>query len=260
MYVNHSNLFDDVLTAVLDAGRLAADPAAVQNIRAKGAADFVTNVDVLVQETLKAKLAALTPEAQFMGEEQDNSGLDLSKPCWILDPVDGTTNLIHRYGMSAVSLALAEEGQVVFGVVYNPFHKECFTARLGQGSFLNGQPIHVSEADALVDSLISVGTTPGKRTMSDASFRTMRNLFDRCQDVRRTGSASLDLSYVACGRQEGYVELAAMPWDYAAGWLIVTEAGGAVTAPDGSPLPLDRPSGLLASNGRIHQLMLEQVG
>ena len=88
----------------------------------------------------------------------------------------------------------------------------------------------------------------------------MRNLFDRCQDVRRTGSASLDLSYVACGRQDGYVELAAMPWDYAAGWLIVTEAGGAVTAPDGTPLPLDRPSGLLASNGRIHQLMLEQVG
>ena len=84
MYANNPKLFDDVLTAVLDAGRLAADPAAVQNIRAKGAADFVTNVDVLVQETLKAKLAALTPEAQFMGEEQDNSGLDLSKPCWIL--------------------------------------------------------------------------------------------------------------------------------------------------------------------------------
>ena len=202
MYANNPKLFDDVLTAVLDAGRLAADPAAVQNIRAKGAADFVTNVDVLVQETLKAKLAALTPEAQFMGEEQDNSGLDLSKPCWILDPVDGTTNLIHRYGMSAVSLALAEEGQVVFGVVYNPFHKECFTARLGQGSFLNGQPIHVSEADALVDSLISVGTTPGKRTMSDASFRTMRNLFDRCQDVRRTGSAlsGLELCGPAAGR------------------------------------------------------------
>ena len=220
-------------------------------------------VTVLAARTASPRISpvsALTPEAQFMGEEQDNSGLDLSKPCWILDPVDGTTNLIHRYGMSAVSLALAEEGRVVFGVVYNPFHKECFTARLGQGSFLNGQPIHVSETDALVDSLISVGTTPGKRTMSDASFRTMRNLFDRCQDVRRTGSASLDLSYVACGRQDGYVELAAMPWDYAAGWLIVTEAGGAVTAPDGTPLPLDRPSGLLASNGRIHQLMLEQVG
>lgn len=259
MYANDSRLFDDVLAAVQDAGQLLTDPSAVQNIRAKGAADFVTNVDVLVQERLKARLAALAPEAQFMGEEQDNAGLDLSRPCWILDPVDGTTNLIHRYGMSAISLALAEEGRVVFGVVYNPFHSECFTARLGQGSRLNGRPIHVSDAAVLSDSLVSVGTTPGKRDMADASFRTMRNLFDRCQDVRRTGSAAMDLSYVACGRQDGYVELAAMPWDYAAGGLILTEAGGAVTAPDGTPLPLDRPSGVLASNGKIHVLMLACV-
>lgn len=260
MYSNDSALFEAVLAAVADAGRLLTDPAAVRDIHAKGAADFVTNVDVLVQETLKARLAQLTPEAQFMGEEQDNDGLDMTKPCWILDPVDGTTNLIHRYGASAISLALAEEGRVVFGVVYDPFHGECFTARLGEGSLLNGSPIHVSGAAALSEALLSVGTTPGKRTMADASFRTMRNLFDRCQDVRRLGCASLDMSYVACGRQDGYVELTAMPWDYAAGWLILTEAGGAATAPDGSPLPLDRPSGILASNGKIHRLMLEQVG
>lgn len=260
MYANDSRLFDDVLAAVQDAGQLLTDPSAVQNIRAKGAADFVTNVDVLVQETLKSRLAELTPMAQFMGEEQDNSGLDLSKPCWILDPVDGTTNLIHRYGASAISLALAEDGRVVFGVVYDPFHGECFTARLGQGSFWNGQPIHVSGAATLAEALISVGTTPGRRDLADRSFRTMRNLFDRCQDVRRLGCASLDLSYLACGRQDGYVELAAMPWDYAAGWLILTEAGGSATAPDGSPLPLDRGSGILASNGKLHRLMLEQVG
>ena len=124
-------LAEGAVQAVLEAGELLADPAAVRSIRAKSETDYVTNVDLAVQEFLRERLAALAPDVQFMGEEQDNSALDLTRPCWILDPVDGTTNLIHQFQHSAISLALAEGGQIVFGVVYNPYTEECFTARRG---------------------------------------------------------------------------------------------------------------------------------
>ena len=248
-------LEEQAVQAVREAGALLADPAAVRSIRAKSKTDYVTNVDVAVQEFLRERLAALAPDIQFMGEEQDNRPLDWSRPCWILDPVDGTTNLIHRFRHSAVSLALAEGGQIRLGVVYNPYSGECFTARRGGGALRNGVPIHVSDVSRLEDSLLSAGTVPGRRELADDAFRQMRALYDRCQDVRRTGCASLDLCWVACGRLDGYVELSLQPWDYAAGMRIAAEAGGKVTAPDGSPLSLREGGPLLASNGRLHSAL-----
>ena len=245
-------LIEQAVKAVRKAGALLTDQSAIRNIWAKSETDFVTNVDVTVQETLKAQLASLAPEIQFMGEEQDNSRLDWHRPCWILDPVDGTTNLIHSFRHSAVSLALSEAGQILFGVVYNPYSGECFTARRGQGAFCNGSPIRVSGADRLEDSLLCAGTVPGRRELSDKAFCQMRDLYNVCQDIRRTGCASLDLCWVACGRLDGYVELFLQPWDYAAGLLIVNEAGGRITAPDGSPLSLCQGGPLLASNGKLH--------
>ena len=181
-------LEEQAVQAVREAGALLADPAAVRSIRAKSKTDYVTNVDVAVQEFLRERLAALAPDIQFMGEEQDNRPLDWSRPCWILDPVDGTTNLIHRFRHSAVSLALAEGGQIRLGVVYNPYSGECFTARRGLGAFCNGSPIRVSGTDRLGDSLLSVGTVPGCRELADTAFRQMRDLYDACQDIRRTGA------------------------------------------------------------------------
>ena len=245
-------LIEQAVKAVRKAGALLTDQSAIRNIWAKSETDFVTNVDVTVQETLKAQLASLAPEIQFMGEEQDNSRLDWNRPCWLLDPVDGTTNLIHSFRHSAVSLALSEAGQILFGVVYNPYSGECFTARRGQGAFCNGSPIRVSGADRLEDSLLCAGTVPGRRELADKAFCQMRNLYNVCQDIRRTGCASLDLCWVACGRLDGYVELFLQPWDYAAGLLIVNEAGGRITAPDGSPLSLCQGGPLLASNGKLH--------
>ena len=248
----NDTLIEQAVKAVRKAGALLTDQSAIRNIWAKSETDFVTNVDVTVQETLKAQLASLAPDIQFMGEEQDNSRLDWHRPCWILDPVDGTTNLIHSFRHSAISLALAEGGQILFGVVYNPYSGECFTARRGQGAFCNSSPIRVSGADRLEDSLLCAGTVPGRRELADKAFCQMRNLYNVCQDIRRTGCASLDLCWVACGRLDGYVELFLQPWDYAAGLLIVNEAGGRITAPDGSPLSLCQGGPLLASNGKLH--------
>ena len=205
MNILTESLVEETVQSVQEAGACLSDPAAVHSIRTKGETDYVTNVDLAVQELLRERLTALAPDVQFMGEEQDNTGLDWSRPCWILDPVDGTTDLIHNSRHSAVSLALSEAEQILFGVVYNPYTEECFT---------------------------------GRRELADTAFRQMRALYDTCQDVRRTGCASLDLCWVACGRLDGYVELSLQPWDYAAGRLLVEEAGGRVTAPDGSPLSL----------------------
>ena len=244
-------LEEQAVQAVREAGALLADPAAVRSIRAKSKTDYVTNVDVAVQEFLRERLAALAPDVQFMGEEQDNRPLDWTRPCWILDPVDGTTNLIHRFRHSAVSLALAEGGQIS-SVWYIILTAASASPPGGAGRLPQWGSIQVSGTDRLGDSLLSVGTVPGCRELADTAFRQMRDLYDACQDIRRTGCASLDLCWVACGRLEGYVELSLQPWDYAAGLLIVAEAGGQVTAPGGAPLSLAEGGPLLASNGRLH--------
>lgn len=244
---------EQVIQAVREAGACLNDPAAVHSIRAKGETDYVTNVDLAVQELLRERLAVLTPDIQFMGEEQDNSRLDWHRPCWILDPVDGTTNLIHGFRHSAISLALAVEGRVELGLIYDPYADELFTARRGKGAFCNGEPIHVSGAAALADSLCSVGTNPGCRDQADAAFARMRRIYDRCHDVRRVGAASIELCYVACGRLDAYLEHGLKPWDYAAGMLIVAEAGGRVTDFAGDAPLLDASRcAILATNGQIH--------
>ena len=252
-----SNCLEQAIPIVREAGKLLHDRVCSSSIQEKGKTDFVTAVDTAVQYFIRERLQKLNSSIQFMGEEQDNSALDLTRPCWILDPVDGTTNLIHSFRHSAISLALAEGGQAVFGVVYNPYTEECFTARRGGGAFRNGVSIQVSAVSRLEDSLLSAGTVPGQRELADAAFRQMRALYDRCQDVRRTGCASLDLCWVACGRLDGYVELSLQPWDYAAGLLIVEEAGGRVTGPEGGPLSLTQGGGVLATNGALHPLLLE---
>ena len=209
-----------------------------------------------VQSFLARQLAVIAPNVQFMGEEQDNSGIDPSRPFWILDPVDGTTNLIHGLRLSAVSLAYAEGGAVRFGVVYDPFRGECYSACEGRGASLNGELISVSSALELSDALAAAGTVPGYKHMADEAFRQMRLLYDSCQDVRRSGCASLDLCHVAAGRLDAYAELMLQPWDYAAGALIVSEAGGRATTLTGEPLPLTHGSAILASNGRLHSKLL----
>ena len=222
------------------------------HIEVKGPADFVTDTDLNIQTYLCENLKALYPEIQFLGEEKDHETIDYSGAFWILDPVDGTTNLIHHFNHSAVSLALGCDGNVLAGIVYCPFSDELFTAYRGGGAYLNGSPIRVSEAAALEDSLIAVGTNPYEREDAEHTFEIIKNVFMRCQDVRRLGSAALDLAYVACGRAEAFFEMNLKPWDYAAGMLLVEEAGGSVCTYSGQALPLDRPSNVLATNGRIN--------
>ena len=236
--------------------RQAADVFAAERItavHAKSATDFVTNVDFAIQTRLRGQLAALAPDVQFIGEEDDAASVDRTKPYWLLDPVDGTTNLIHGLNHSAVSLALVEQGAVSFGVVCDPYSRECFTAVRGEGARMNGAPIRCSRNQELDSCLVSAGTAPGHRDLADEVFSAIRKVYDACQDIRHGGCASLDLCHIACGRLDGYFERVLHPWDYAAGMLIVNEAGGAVTDFDGCAPSLETPSEIAASNGAVHR-------
>ena len=252
-----AGLAQGAVAAVKDAGGLLIEREGVREIHAKNSTDFVTGVDYAVQEFLRARLHELAPDIQFMCEEQDNDAVDPARPFWILDPVDGTTNLIRNLKHSAISLALAVDGRVELGVVLSPWAPELYTAVRGEGAFLNGKRIHVSAVSGLSGALASVGTAPGHREWTEPTFRDMRAFFDSCLDVRRSGCASLDLCDVALGRMDVYTERYLLPWDYAAGALILEEAGGRATACDGSPLSLTAGCGLCASNGALHAAALE---
>ncbi len=250
---------EKLLEIIKETRHIALNRVDAGNIKVKGPADFVTMTDMGIQEFLKPRLAWLYPDIQFMSEEKDNSEIDMSGKVWILDPIDGTTNLIHDYRMSAVSLGLAQGGDVVLGIVYNPFTDEMFYAEKGCGAYLNGRRIHVSEAECLGDSLISVGTSPYHKELADDNFELIKRFFKASEDIRRCGSAALDLCYAACGRIDGYFEMNLKPWDYAAGTAILREAGGKVTCPDGTAPVFSCPSDIVASNGMIHGDMLDLI-
>ncbi|MDE6404524.1 MAG: inositol monophosphatase [Lachnospiraceae bacterium] len=222
------------------------------HIRTKGRADYVTRVDTDIQDFLARGLGKRFPDIQFLGEEEGLHEMS-GDTYWILDPIDGTTNLIHDYQHSVVSLALCEKGEITLGVVYDPFREDVYHAQKGKGSFLNGSPIHVSEAEALGETIISVGTSPYDRELAEKNFQRIQRVFDRAQDIRRTGSAAMDLAYVACGRTGGFFEPRLSPWDFAAGMLLVREAGGQVTDFAGEPLVFSRRGSVVASNGKIHE-------
>lgn len=246
-----------VIRLVEQAGAILLDRAAAQKITVKGRADYVTQVDFAVQEFLKEKLGVLTPNLPLMSEEQDNRTLDFSQPLWILDPVDGTTNLIHGFPASAVSLGLLEQGKVTLGVVYNPFRQELFTAKAGQGAFCNGASIQVKPTADLAHSLLAIGTSPYDRELIPKNFALFAKIFSRCEDIRRTGSAALDLCDLACGRTDGYLERNLKPWDYAGASVILTEAGGVLTDFAGQPVDFTQNSDCLACVPGLHPALLD---
>ncbi|MBQ2829710.1 MAG: inositol monophosphatase [Oscillospiraceae bacterium] len=216
------------------------------------AADLVTKYDLAVQEFLRRELLFLVPQAGFLGEEGDGCAPD-REWVFIVDPIDGTTNFVRGCHHSAISVALARNGVVEYGVVYNPFANELFSAERGRGAWCNGAPIRVSTRD-LAHAIFHSGSTIYDRSFTPRSFAIMRYLYDSALDFRRLASAALDLCYVACGRAEVFFECRLLPWDYAAGMLIVEEAGGHVTTLDGQAPNVLQTSGILAVNDRCAEL------
>ncbi len=219
-----------------------------------GTANFVTAYDIAVQNFLYDRLSSLLPEARFIGEESTENHSELLNEgmSFIIDPIDGTTNFIHGYRHSAISIGLCCDGIITTGAIYNPYLGEMFYAKRGEGAFLGKSRIYVSDRH-LRDGLVSFGTSPYKRELTDTSFETIKKLFQGSRDIRRSGSAALDLCYIACGRCDLFFEASLSPWDYAAGSLIVEESGGIISSVEQTRLTLDVPSSVIAANPNAYR-------
>ncbi|MBE6989848.1 MAG: inositol monophosphatase [Ruminococcaceae bacterium] len=248
-------MLKEIIRIVEEAGALVRSAHDVESVTREksSASDLVTRYDEAVQELLRRRLLALLPEADFYGEEGQHG--TLTRPwTFVVDPIDGTTNFVRRFPNSSISVALAHNGIAEYAVVFNPFAGDLYAAERGRGATRNGQPIHVSERDGS-HAVSLFGTSLYNRGLADRTFRLMRYFFDRTMDLRRFGSAALDLCYVADGRAELFFECRLSPWDFAAGSLVVTEAGGRVTTLEGQPLDVLRPGSVFATNGLCHELL-----
>ncbi len=226
-------------------------------IRTKSAAvDLVTDVDDSCEALIVSTLEAERPEDAILAEEGGERSRSGAAWRWIIDPLDGTTNYAHGYPRFCVSIGVELEGVRTVGVVYDPLMDELYHAVVGRGAFLNGRRIHVSKETALDRSLLATGFAYDRRKSEQDNLDNFAALLKAARALRRDGSAALDLCYVAAGRLDGFWEFKLAPWDVAAGYLIVEEAGGRCSDLSGGAAPASG-SAVVASNGQIHQAMLD---
>ncbi len=221
-------------------------------VREKGPADLVTEADLASQAAVHDVLAGDFPDFLFVGEENDQPFDSQSDFCWVVDPLDGTTNYVHQLPHYAVSIALVQRGNPVAAVVFDPVHDECFSARLGQGAWLNGQRLRVSGTADLTQALVAASFSAKVQPGSPEIAQFLSALL-HCQAVRRTGSAALNLAYVAAGRFDAFWALSTKAWDVAAGVLLVSEAGGTVSHFSGRPFELRHPHPATSATPQLHE-------
>lgn len=252
-------MLEKICSAVREAGQIvlqARDAGSCAEEKTSHV-DLVTKYDKQIQALLEERLLCLLPEAGFCAEEDLGHDRQWDRAdIFIVDPLDGTTNFIKDYHMSCISVGLAHQGKMELGVVYNPYLNEMYTARRGQGAYLNGRQLRMPDLP-LHDVLVLFGAMPYRRDLADLSFGIARELFDKAMDLRRSGAAALDLCHIAAGRGGVFFEGMLFPWDYAAGSLLVEEAGGIVTALDGTPLDLYHKGSCAAGNPTCHRALLE---
>ncbi|MBI1882691.1 MAG: inositol monophosphatase [Chlamydiae bacterium] len=221
--------------------------------------DYVTEVDQLSEQMIIRKIKEKYPGHEILAEESGHSGkIDSEKPLWIIDPLDGTTNFIHGLPIFAVSIALQVKGQIVLGVVYDPNRNELFSAAYQKGAFLNRKKIRVPGMKKLPETLLATGFPFRSKKNLEAYLKIFRSLCPKVSGIRRGGSAALDLAYVACGRFDGFWEFDLKPWDIAAGWLIIEEAGGCVSDFRGQGFSLGFQN-VAAGNPFIYQMLRRET-
>jgi myo-inositol-1(or 4)-monophosphatase len=220
----------------------------------KGAIDLVTEVDVEIERAFRASIGERFPDHAVLGEEFGGQAAAPKGPCWVFDPIDGTTNFAHGLPIFCSSIALEIDGVGEVAAVYDPTRRELFSAERGRGAFLNGRPLRVSQTTDLVDAMLVTGFPYDVHERVDEIVGLFGAFVGRARAVRRLGSAAIDLCYVAAGRLDGFWESDLKPWDIAGGALIVSEAGGMVTCVDGAPFT-SRGGSVLASNSHLHDAM-----
>lgn len=256
-----SAILNVMVSAAMKAGRsLARDFGEVENLQVsvKGPGDFVSQADHKAEQILRTELQRARPGYSFLGEETGLTEGDDPQHCWIVDPLDGTTNFLHGIPIFAVSVALQRQGRLVAGVIYNPAMDELYTAEHGGGAFLNDRRMRVAARRTLTDSVLATGIPHLGRGDHGEALRQLHAVMGVCSGIRRLGSAALDLAWVAAGRCDGFWERGLNAWDIAAGVVMVREAGGFVTDFNGSSDVLDAAT-IIVGNEPIHEALRKLV-
>jgi myo-inositol-1(or 4)-monophosphatase len=228
--------------------------------REKGVADYVTDADLASQVAIQQVIAAQFPDHHFIGEEQPPESLPerSDQMNWIVDPLDGTTNYIHDFPCYAVSVAAARGTELLAGVIYDPVHDKCYAASAGQGAWCNGARLKTSAAKQPGEAVAAI-SLPARVDRNSTDLLDFIEATQVCQGVRRTGSAALNLANVASGVFDAFWASHIHPWDVAAGVLLVREAGGVVTARDGSEFNLWKPNFVAAATVELHGRLLKAL-
>jgi myo-inositol-1(or 4)-monophosphatase len=237
-------------------GAILQDWAGRITPKEKSPKNLVTEADFASQKAISEFLGRECPGHGFLGEEEGGPAAIASDYRWIVDPLDGTSNYVHRFPFYAVSIGVEHQGQLVAGAIFDPTRNEMFSASIGSGATLNGQSIEPSATEPLASALV-IASLPVKTSSDSLEVRRFLRVLTKAQSLQRTGSAALNLCYVAAGRMDAYWSTSLKPWDMAAGVLILREAGGRVTAIDGGAFDVNVPD-LLASNGNaLHDELAE---
>ncbi len=229
-----------------------------EDVTAKGEADFVTRADLEISAFLHQKLKEVFPEIGFVSEEE-NTKIEPCKDYFILDPIDGTTNFMYQIPHCGVSLGLYQDGEMKMGIIYLPYTKELFWAEKGKGAYLNGTRIHCNQPEKLSDCLGFMEFNPYFKGDKTSALDHAEKIFVHCRDLRTIGCAAASLAYIACGRADVFLGRYLKPWDYAAGKIILEEAGGKVTDINGAFHPEILNSHIIAAGTKIHDAFINLI-
>ncbi len=248
-------ILEFLFPVVRDVGKLLLQSLGhPQSVEFKGRANLVTEMDRRSEELIIGAIRARYPQHAILSEEAGALAGAAGEPQWILDPLDGTTNFVHGLPHFCVALALRVGQEVQAGLVYHPYVDELYRAERGQGAFVNDKPLHVSETAVLDDALLTTGFPSDLSRAQDTNIEHFLALMPKTQAIRRLGSASLDLCYVAAGRLDGFWQPNMLIWDVVPGAIIVEEAGGRISDFAGTPGVCE--GNIAASNGKIHQALV----
>ena len=253
---------DKLVSIIKEAGDILKDGYySNKDVSFKAKKDLVTKYDVAVENFLKEKFSKEFKEFNIIAEESDNGNFEFNNSI-IIDPIDGTTNFVNKVPHTAISVGVYKNKKPFIGIVYNPILDELYYAQIGKGAYLNDEKIKVSLQGDFQKSLLSTGfpysSATNKDDLNDV-VEKIKNILPKCQDIRRLGSAALDLCYVAKGTYEGYYEMNLQAWDVSAGIIILTEAGGKISTLNGDDYRLFEDKYIVASNSLIHESLLNNL-
>ncbi len=244
-------MLEKIIKIVKQAGEIYKNAGKDLEIEDKGSSsNLVTKFDKMIQVFLFNELKKIIPGCTFLAEEGDDNKVLTDGYCFIIDPIDGTTNFIKGFQHSAVSVGLAKDKEMIIGVVMDPDLDNIFYAEKGKGAYLNGKRISISNC-AIDSSLVLFGTCPYERELTRSTFELTEKVFNKCLEVRRAGSAALDICYVASGKADLYYEMILRPWDWAGASVILKEAGGEAYTFDNEELDANKITSFVCGNKRV---------